>query len=223
MRLFVALWPPPEVIEHLAPAVAALKADSPDLDGSHGPVTSHSPVASHGPVTSHRPVTSDGPPASKMPVAPLRWTRPEQWHLTLAFLAEVPGEAVPELERRLARAASRTPTLSLAFAGAGRFGDRVLFTKVTGDRDHLRRLAESVTAAARRTGLPVEDRAYRPHLTLARGRPDVDLRPLVAQLDGYRGPQWQADELHLVRSDLPAASGRTSRYVTLRSWPLNGG
>src|SRR4029453_13035406 len=97
----------------------------------------------------------------------LRWAPLRQWHLTLTFLGEVADERRPELARRLARAASRYPPLSLRFAEAGRFGHRVLFTKVSGDREALRHLAASTTAASRRAGLAVADRPYRPHLTLA--------------------------------------------------------
>jgi 2'-5' RNA ligase len=38
--------------------------------------------------------------------APLRWTLPEQWHLTLAFLAEVPDRRYDDLLARLERAAA---------------------------------------------------------------------------------------------------------------------
>lgn len=42
-------------------------------------------------------------------VPQLRWTIPEQWHVTLAFLGEVADDRRPELERRLARVAARHP------------------------------------------------------------------------------------------------------------------
>jgi 2'-5' RNA ligase len=60
----------------------------------------------------------------------LRWTPRAQWHLTLAFLSEVDEAVLPDLSERLARAARRHPPTSLAFGGGGRFGDRVLWTRV---------------------------------------------------------------------------------------------
>ncbi|GAA3442509.1 RNA 2',3'-cyclic phosphodiesterase [Planomonospora venezuelensis] len=51
----------------------------------------------------------------------LRWADPGNWHLTLAFLGEVAEEVLPELEVRLARAASRHAPMTLAFTGAGAF------------------------------------------------------------------------------------------------------
>ena len=109
----------------------------------------------------------------------LRWTRPEQWHLTLAFLAEVDDRTRGQLVERLGRVANRHPPPELSLAGGGRFGSHVLWTRVDGDRAALRRLVEAVRAAARRCGLPSEQRPYRPHLTLARaGTPAPDLAPL---------------------------------------------
>jgi RNA 2',3'-cyclic 3'-phosphodiesterase len=153
----------------------------------------------------------------------LRWTRPEQWHVTLAFLAEVDERTRDALTERLARTARRHPPLELALGGGGRFGDQVLWTRVEGDRTGLRRLADAVRAAARRCGLPVDDRPYRPHLTLARARPPApDLRPLVSALQEVRGRAWTASELHLVRSDLGAGPGGSARHETAGSWVLAG-
>jgi 2'-5' RNA ligase len=152
----------------------------------------------------------------------LRWTRPQQWHLTLVFLGEVGDDALDELTRRLHRAAVRHPPLSLFLGGGGRFGHRVLWTGLHGDRDGLRRLASSAAAAARRSRLPVEDRPYRPHLTLARASGGADLRPLVDQLARWQGPPWVATELHLVRSRLGAAPDGSALHVPIASWLLEG-
>jgi len=152
----------------------------------------------------------------------LRWTRPEQWHLTLAFLGDVPDDRRPGLDERLARAANRHPPLTLRFAGGGRFGSRLLFTRVDGDREPLTRLAASVTAAARRSKIPVDDRPYRPHLTLARSRGGEDLRPVAARLEPFAGAAWTASHLDLVESRLGKGPGGTAGYVSIASWPLTG-
>jgi len=152
----------------------------------------------------------------------LRWTRSEQWHVTLLFLGEVDGGLVGELTRRLDRAAARHPPLSLSLGGGGRFGHRVLWTRVQGDRDNLRRLAGSVAAAARRSGLPVEDRPYRPHLTLARAAGQADLRPLVQRLACWEGPPWVASQLHLVRSRLGGGPDGSALHEPIAGWPLTG-
>jgi RNA 2',3'-cyclic 3'-phosphodiesterase len=150
----------------------------------------------------------------------LRWTRPEHWHVTLAFLGEVGDDVVPELARRLNRAAARYPPLSLSLGGGGRFGYQVLWTGVHGDRDELRRLAGSVQAAARRCRLPVAQRPYRPHLTLARAGTATDLRPLVERLTSWQGQPWAATRVYLVRSRLGAGLNGSALHEPIAGWPL---
>jgi RNA 2',3'-cyclic 3'-phosphodiesterase len=152
----------------------------------------------------------------------LRWTRLEQWHLTLAFLGEVGEDVIDELARRLNRAAARHPPLSLSLGGGGRFGHQVLWTRVQGDREGLRRLVGSVQAAARRSRLPVEQRPYRPHLTLARSDGETDLRPLVERLTSWQGLPWVATRLYLVRSSLGAGPGGSALHQPIAGWRLSG-
>jgi 2'-5' RNA ligase len=151
----------------------------------------------------------------------LRWVRPDAWHLTLAFLGQVDPARRAELERRLARAAGRHPAATLRLRGGGRFGNRVLYTRLDGDVGALRLLAASVGAAARRTGLDVEQRDYRAHLTLARSGGD-DLRPAVAALADFEGTFWSAEQIQLIRSRLGAGPNRSAGYEALATWPLSG-
>ncbi|MBO1337610.1 RNA 2',3'-cyclic phosphodiesterase [Streptomyces sp. VRA16 Mangrove soil] len=154
----------------------------------------------------------------------LRWTGRPGWHLTLAFYGDVPDETVPELERRLARAAARTEAFTVALRGGGQFGGRALWAGVTGDVPVLRRLAERAEAAGRKAGLPGEHRRYRPHLTLARSRAAYDFEPYVTALDGFAGQPWTVGELALVRSNLPRSDvpGEQPRYEKVGAWALTG-
>ncbi len=152
----------------------------------------------------------------------LRWTGLDAWHLTLAFLGEVDETVAGKLAARLERASGRHPRLSLSLSGAGAFPAaeraRVLWTGVKGNRRGLAALAASVAAGARRAGVPLttEGRRYQPHLTLARSRAPVDVRPLVETLAGYQGTPWVAGEIYLIHSRL----GAQPRYETLGAWPL---
>ena len=152
-----------------------------------------------------------------------RWVPAQRWHLTLAFLGEVDEHRVPELSERLGRAATRTPPLQLALAGGGRFGSGVLWAGFRGDLEELSRLAARVGAAARRTGVPVEDRPYKAHLTVARGRTrdcrPADLRPAAAALAAYTVEPFEATRVALVRSVL----GPEPTYTELSGWALGAG
>lgn len=160
---------------------------------------------------------------SRLPGAgELRWTGQDGWHFTLAFMGEVDDGLVPELGERLERAARRSEAFSLRLRGGGHFGGRALWAGAAGGIAELRRLAERADAAARRTGLPMEEhRTYRPHLTLARTRTETDLRAYATALDGFEGTPWEVRELALVRSRLPVAGvpGEQPRYETLLRCP----
>lgn len=168
-------------------------------------------------------VTPPGPQCTELEAAiglrdeQLRWVAPEQWHLTLVFCGEVEERLVPELIERLHRAAARTAVFPLSLHGGGSFPKqaaraRVLWTGVGGDTATLSRLAERCSAAARRCGIPVEDRAFRPHLTLARARRDTaDVRDYVARMSSYDGTPWEVMSMRLVHSTL----GASVRHETL--------
>jgi len=155
----------------------------------------------------------------------LRWVPMQQWHLTLVFCGDVEAAVVPELRERLARGAARTPSFEVGLAGAGSFPKqasraRVLWAGLGGDVQTLTRLAERCAAAARRSGIAVEDRPFRPHLTLARARRDtVDVRPHLQRLSSYAGEPWRIDAIRLVQSTL----GAQVRHETLAEFPLAEG
>lgn len=157
----------------------------------------------------------------------LRWTEPPGWHFTLAFYGEVDDDVVPELSRRLERAAHRTAPFPLALRGGGQFGHgRALWTGAEGDLETLRLLADRAEAAGRRAGLDMgEHRRYTPHLTVARSRHALDVRPYVAALDAFAGLRWTVAELAMVRSNLPTSgvAGEQPRYEVVGRWGLGAG
>jgi 2'-5' RNA ligase len=152
----------------------------------------------------------------------LRWARRDRWHLTLAFLGEVEQATLPDLTRRLDRAASRHQELKLSIGAVGAFPAagraRVLWAGIQGDRRGLGLLAGSVAAAARRAGAPPPDgtRRYQPHLTLARCRAPADVSPLVQALAGFSGGTWLASQIDLMHSQ----PGSPPKYTVISSWPL---
>jgi 2'-5' RNA ligase len=152
----------------------------------------------------------------------LHWVPPQNWHVTVAFLGNVAEARVADLETRLARAGGRHSPMTLSLHGSGHFGSRVLYVGVTGDRPALERLAASVSAAARRAKVTVDDRPYRPHLTLARLRGPTSLRDLAEPLADYAGPAWVADSFALMESTPPAGAGLSPRYAVQRTFALSG-
>lgn len=154
----------------------------------------------------------------------LRWTAEAGWHFTLAFMGEVRDEVLPDLNARLARAATRSAPFTLRLHGSGHFGHRSLWAGAAGDLDALRMLAERADAAARRAGVPMDQHhRYTPHLTLGRLRHESDdVRPYCERLASFEGTAWRVGELSLVRSNLPAGGvpGEQPRYEVVGAWEL---
>ena len=135
-----------------------------------------------------------------------RTSNPEQWHVTLAFLGDVPA-AEPLYDGLRAVAALHDP-FPLQLSGSGAFGRRATWAGVAGDVASLRSLAAHVEDACRDAGVQLEPRAYRPHLTVGRVDPQV--------LASYEGPVWQVAEVELVRSVL----GQRAVHTVLATFPL---
>ena len=168
-RLFVAVWPPEEVLDLLA------ALERPEVTG-------------------------------------LRWTRRDQWHVTLRFLGGVPDPA-PVVEalaglHLLAADAVLGPAVD-------RFGRRIVHVPVAG----LEAIAAGVVGATARLGQPPDDRPFHGHITLARvaDRAKVDLRPLTGRAINA---EWRVDAICLVESRLSPAG---ARYEVLERFPSADG
>lgn len=163
-RLFVAAWPPDDVLD----AVEAL----------------------------YRPVDAGG-----------RWTRRDQWHVTLRFLGPADGDEVATVLGGL----RHPPASAVVGPAVGLLGEGVVQLPVAG----LDGLAAAVVSVTAGLGRPPEDRPFFGHLTLARmtGEPPAGVlgQPLSAT--------FPVDSVSLVRSE---SGGDVARYPTVATFPLSG-
>ncbi len=112
--------------------------------------------------------------APELPTA--RWVEPEKFHLTLAFLGDVPDADLTLLCRTVADAVLSFPPFELSLEGLGVFPDptrpRVVWAGVTGsDLEQLSVTQKAVAAAVASVGYPLEDDRFSPHITLGRLKP----------------------------------------------------
>ena len=154
----------------------------------------------------------------------LRWTVPEQWHVTLAFLPKVADRHTDELFERLERAVSRRNPLVLRVAGAGAFPHvgkaKILWAGFEHEGEELTRLAGGVRNAAAKSGIEVDGGRFRAHLTLARlGRP-ADVTRWVGALEPYAGPSWQARKVALIASHLGQGPNGRARHEVRETFEL---
>ncbi|HTZ43670.1 MAG TPA: RNA 2',3'-cyclic phosphodiesterase [Jatrophihabitans sp.] len=153
--------------------------------------------------------------------SPLRWSRPEGWHVTLAFLPNVADRVLDELVERLTDTAATRPAFAMQLAGAGAFPNparaKLLWAGVTGELGELARLAGNVRSAAGRAGTHVEGGEFRPHLTLARINRPLDVTRWLRVFDLYASASWQVAEIVLFHSQL---GGGPARYRAVETFPL---
>ncbi|HPF69697.1 MAG TPA: RNA 2',3'-cyclic phosphodiesterase [Candidatus Krumholzibacteria bacterium] len=154
---------------------------------------------------------------------PLRWTRPDSWHLTLQFLGEWPDERVNALLPRL-DAVDPGDAFVLRPGGLGAFPDlarpRVLFLHLGDDGQSAAlagRLRDAV-AAAWPDG-PQDVRPLRPHLTLARvGAPlEREQLKILQDMELSGLPDIPVEGFALVCSALGPGG---SRYSDVAFWRM---
>ncbi|MFD3761301.1 RNA 2',3'-cyclic phosphodiesterase [Streptomyces sp. NPDC058622] len=154
----------------------------------------------------------------------MRWNRVEDWHITLAFLGELPVGAAALLRAPLADLAAAGRPVRLALRGGGHFDERVLWSGIDGDLDGLHLLAAGVRGVVKECGIAFEDRPLRPHLTLARARRGDPSGAVgaAAGLAAFTGRPWEAGRLHLVGSNIGRGPGPI-HYRDIEAWDFGGG
>lgn len=151
-----------------------------------------------------------------------RWVAPENLHLTLRFIGEVPEPEFQPIAEALAAVAGAP--FQLGLKGVGQFGDRrrarVLWAGVA-PADPVQRLRSGVESRLQRAGLAPEGRKFKPHVTLARLR-DTPLDAVgnflvdhgrfesppfeVSSFALFSSHLGQAGAIHSVEADYPLAA-----------------
>lgn len=111
---------------------------------------------------------------------PGRYVLPENHHVTLAFLGDVPPERLPDARDVLARCAAAFPVPVLTLDGLGCFGRRtngILILRVQSDPP-LAPLHAALVSALSEANLPADPGPFSPHITLARHAALPDALPV---------------------------------------------
>jgi len=152
----------------------------------------------------------------------LRWSRPENLHITTKFLGEVPEASLERMIETLG-ALPRVGRIAIGIRGLGWFPNphspRVFWCGVDAPPE-LAQLARLTEEAVAPFGIERENRKFSPHLTLARvnpGTPVLKLQQAVAALPSVEFGNFTAFHFHLYESQL-APGG--SKYRKLATFPL---
>lgn len=147
-----------------------------------------------------------------VPTNTVKWVQPDNMHLTLKFLGDVPARQINAIERGLQAAITGHSPFSIEVANLGCFPNfsrpNVLWIGLNSPNNHLRRLRDSIEQHIAPLGYPTEDREFSPHLTLGRVKRDL-AKPIIGKIGqaaqginiGKLG-DWPCEFVRLMRSEL---------------------
>jgi RNA 2',3'-cyclic 3'-phosphodiesterase len=148
----------------------------------------------------------------EVPDVAASWSRVENIHLTLKFYGNVEVDRIEALSSAIERATKDVAPFEIAVGKTGSFRSQVLWIGVSDPSGTLTTLHQRLGS---------EDRAYRPHLTIARIRRPEGARRLVnAHLQmQFENVSVLVKELVLFRSEL---SPKGSKYTAISRHGLDG-
>jgi 2'-5' RNA ligase len=154
----------------------------------------------------------------QFPNVPAAWNRDGGFHLTLKFIGEIPRGRVERLSLAAKRATSNLSSFNLTVTGAGAFpkkgSPRVLWLGIDDRTGQLAKLHARLEQECALEDFTKGDRAFHPHLTIARLRKPAGARELAtahAEM-GFTAVKVTITELLVVRSELNSAG---SKYTTI--------
>ena len=153
-----------------------------------------------------------------VPDAAASWSRPENIHLTVKFFGNVDQAKVPAISDAAERVVKAFSPVQIEVGKTGVFPrpsrPQVLWIGIEDPSGGLAKLQKQLEDEFAREGFAKEDRAFRPHLTIARIRKPHDAARLAqTHLEtNFNTIELTLAELVLFRSEL---SSKGSRYTSI--------
>jgi RNA 2',3'-cyclic 3'-phosphodiesterase len=148
-----------------------------------------------------------------------RWQTDDQLHLTLRFIGDVDRPQANDIAASLGAIDRPRPAIALRGAGSFAHKGRVhsVWAGVAPD-EALHQLHDRVSRALVQAGVAIEQRAFRPHITLARlGRGAGSVEPFLSRVAGLSSPSVTIDAFILFESRL---GHEGAAYEAIARYPL---
>lgn len=152
----------------------------------------------------------------------IRWTKPDNLHITLQFLPTLNTKDLPRLIENVRHQLARPFKCRSATFGSLRvfpdpYRPRVIVLEIL-PQDDLAVLSKLIGVGIEATHYPIESRPYRAHLTLGRIRRPQDLNlNLLSTMEIPKNEKIEVNEVVLFRS-VPQPEG--SEYTVLAKMPM---
>jgi 2'-5' RNA ligase len=159
-----------------------------------------------------------------LPPQSIRWTRPEQFHLTLKFLGNVSVTEVPALRETVHEICAVAPSMHLRAESVGvfpnEFSPRVFWVDIKNPDGQLARLQQQLEDAVGPFAEKPEEKKFTAHVTLARfeklKQHDAETFAAIARTDKVIG-EWTAQEVQLMQSTLQPTGALHAILDTFRT------
>ena len=156
--------------------------------------------------------------------ANVNWMKPDNLHLTIKFIGDVPNTEVSQVCQAVGTAVGSHGPFAVSYEGMGAFPNcerpKVIWLGVTQGSERLMQLHASVDNSLCDLGILPERRPYQPHLTVGRLRrpvPSPQLGELMAQYEEFSAGTVVVKEL-LVMASFLGRGGPT--YDVMARFPL---
>jgi 2'-5' RNA ligase len=152
------------------------------------------------------------------------WTRVGNIHLSLKFFGNVAADRLAAISGAASRTSKQFSSFQVGIGGTGVFPKpsraQVLWIGVSDPEGKLSALQKTLEEEFALEGFQKEDRAFRPHLTIARiRRPDGARRLAEIHLrTEFKSHEIKVGELIIFRSEL---SSQGSKYTAISHHQLN--
>jgi RNA 2',3'-cyclic 3'-phosphodiesterase len=151
-----------------------------------------------------------------------QWVHPKDYHITLSFLGKASIKQIEGIKKRVERTTADHQSFSLTLDEINAFGREAspsIFWAGVLESEPLRRLQKDVKETCETEGFLLEDRPYKPHITLAKkwtsntAFPYNDVRKLVGKNEILT---WDVQEVILYETHLD----RTPKYEAIKEFKL---
>ncbi|WP_209123922.1 RNA 2',3'-cyclic phosphodiesterase [Alkalihalobacillus sp. BA299] len=151
-----------------------------------------------------------------------KWVHPHDLHITLVFLGHVEEAMLRSLGDHIDEVIKSFPSFALTINELNTFGEknrpRIFWSSVEKE-ERLYDLQKKVANACADLGIEIENRPYRPHITLARRWKGNDhyssTQASQSFTQEYRS-SWNVDKFHLYQSHI----GKSPVYEPIRTFFL---
>ena len=137
------------------------------------------------------------------------WVKRGNIHLTLKFLGDVAPNRISTIKNVIEQVVGTRSPFSMEIGGIGVFPNltrpRIIWAGVKTGADEVTAIAREINIGLSRHGFERDEKPFRPHLTLARLKRRIDLKPLVdvfQQYDTINGATMLVNQIRVIQSQL---------------------